>query len=209
MRINQAQKAYTEIRKQLIARNIEPGERLPEKEWSLQLNVNRADIRQAFARLVGEGLLVAGDKGGVFVREFTEEQVIEYTEVRLILETAAAKLAIERATSEEVEMLEEICDHMDLMAENGYALGARDVDLRFHEVLVKMSHNKEFIKLYRLANLPLSINKSKIPQKEKEFLKRDAVEHRAIFDALRNKDVSKMVKLLSAGLERLVSDINN
>jgi DNA-binding GntR family transcriptional regulator len=201
MRVNQAQKAYTEIHKQLIARNIEPQQRLREKEWALELSVNRADIRQAFARLVGEGLLITGDKGGAFAREFTEEQMTEYNELRLILETAAAKLAVERATDEELALLEDICSHMELIAKNGYLQGVNEADFRFHEVLVKMMHNKEFAQLYESANLPISMAK-KTTVIDAETLESNASDHRAIFDALRDKDTNKLVQLLRAGLEK-------
>ena len=195
---NQAQAAYEKIREKLIARTLEPGQRLIERIWAENLNVNRADVRQAFSRLLGEGLLNAGPKGGFFVREFTPAEMSELNEIRLVLESAAAKLAINRATKGDIARLAKICEHMSLMVENGYKMGVGEADLKFHETLVKSAHNSKLEFIYKIANLPLSMHIP--PNVSKEKLVSDVAEHIAIVEALKKKNFPEMLKRLSMGL---------
>ena len=197
---NQAQLAYEKIREKLVSRILEPGIRLTERVWAESLNVNRADVRQALSRLLGEGLLKKGSKGGFFIREFTSADMEEYNEIRLVLESAAAKFAISRATQEDILNLMQICEHMKLMAENGYTMGVGEADLKFHETLIKAAHNKKLELIYKSANLPLSVSVF-IPREisKQEFIQ-DAYDHIAIVEALKNKKLSVMIELLSRGI---------
>jgi DNA-binding GntR family transcriptional regulator len=195
---NQAQVAYEKIREKLISRTLEPGQRLIERIWAENLNVNRADIRQAFSRLLGEGLLSAGSKGGFFVREFTPAEMSELNEIRLILESAAAKLAINRASKGDIVQLVKICEHMRLMVENGYIMGVGEADLKFHETLIRFAHNSKLEFIYKIANLPLSKNVPANVTKEK--LISDVADHVAIVEALKEKNLPEMLRLLSKGL---------
>jgi DNA-binding GntR family transcriptional regulator len=197
---NQAQLAYEKIREKLVSRILEPGIRLTERVWAESLNVNRADVRQALSRLLGEGLLKSGSKGGFFVREFTSADMEEYNEIRLVLESAAAKFAISRATQEDILNLMQICEHMKLMAENGYTMGVGEADLKFHETLIKAAHNKKLELIYKSANLPLSASMFIPKEISKQALIQDAHDHAVIVDALKNKKLSVMVELLSRGI---------
>ncbi|MFI4910074.1 MAG: GntR family transcriptional regulator [Sedimentisphaeraceae bacterium JB056] len=191
---NQAQKAYIEIRKHLMARSLKPGERLTEKNWSEKLGVNRADVKQAFSRLLGEGLLMTGAKGGFFVKEFTNQELEELLEIRSILETAAAKRALTHATKEEIDELEKISNLMLEMARNNYYMGFKEADLHFHETLVKSSHNKKLEQIYMMANLPIS-GGTEIRDKSEHLLETDALKHIDMVKALRNRDETKLISL--------------
>jgi DNA-binding GntR family transcriptional regulator len=206
--INKAQLAYEKLREKLISRTLEPGQRLVETMWAQNLKVNRADVRQAFSRLLGEGLLRRGAKGGFFVREFMPAEMEQLTEVRLVLEIAAAKLAIDRATKQDIADLTKICDSMLHMAEHGYAMGVFEADLRFHEVLVRAAHNEKLEHIYRSSNLPLSMGVQRL-NADKESLLKDAEDHNSIVKALEKKDVVSMVKLLSQGLPEAAKEIDN
>ncbi len=195
---NQAQVAYEKIREKLISRSLEPGIRLVERVWAEDLNVNRADVRQALSRLLGEGLLRSGAKGGFFVREFTLADMQEFNEIRVVLESAAAKFAIQRATEHDIEHLKKICGHMRMMAENGYTMGVGEADLKFHEALVKASHNKKLEYIYKVANLPLSMFIPKVVNRQR--LIEDADVHAVIVEAIQRKNLITAVELLSRGI---------
>lgn len=98
----QADRAYTFIREKLLSGNFDPGQRLAEQALCKSAGVNRGDVRQAFSRLLAEGLVVRGKKGGIFVREYTVRDMEETYEVRQILETAAVRLAASRAVEEDL-----------------------------------------------------------------------------------------------------------
>lgn len=199
---NQANISYDKIREQLLSNELEPGQRLKETLWAEKLGVNRADVRQALARLHGEGLLSTGKKGGFFVRNYNQQEVNEIYELRAILEMAAAEFAINRATSKDIKELTEICELMQLLAEKNFFLGFNEADLRFHQTLIKAAHNKRLEKIYISANLPLT-NINLKQTTNQDSLKKDASEHFQILQALIQKDLKTMKNLLTKGLVRL------
>ncbi len=207
----QYEKAYEGLRKRLISQSIKPGERLTEQVLADELKVNRGDIRQAFSRLLAEGLVVRGERGGVFAREYTAEYLKEMAETRMALETAAAALAVERVNEDDLASMREILDHMEIMAENGYEMGFNETDLRFHEQLVKSAHNERFYHIYRLANVPLTflvLEKAPFKGREeeegekgkREKMKEDALAHREILNALKRRDKETLIGLLVRGM---------
>lgn len=197
----QADKAYAFIREQLLSGNFEPGRRLAEQTLCKSAGVNRGDIRQAFSRLQAEGLVIRGKKGGVFVREYTARDMEETYEVRQILETAAARLAIDRAEEADLQALEKTARHMLLMAENGYSLGVCEGDLRFHNLLVKAAHNDKLHELYVHANIPLSGINYIWQEKERgqEGFITTSRDHIRIAEFLRQKKIEPILELLSEG----------
>lgn len=201
---NQANISYAKIHKKLLANELKPGERLKESHWAEKLGVNRADVRQALSRLLGEGLLVSGKKGGYFVRDYTDEEINEIYESRAILEIAAARLAIERATQEDIQQLKEICDQMQLLAENNYIIGIQESDLRFHTLLIKATHNKKLEQVYFSAHLPLTFPRTVISNTKESMLK-DADEHYQILKALIDKDLEKMTFFLTKSLQKILN----
>jgi DNA-binding GntR family transcriptional regulator len=200
---NQANISYDIIREKLLANEFKPGQRLKESFWAEELGVNRADVRQALARMLGEGLLVSGSKGGYFVRDYTEAEINEIYESRATLEIAAAKLAIERATEQDIQNLREICDQMQLLAENEYVLGIYEADLRFHSAMIRATHNKKLEKIYYSAHLPLTVTRNTTVNFKQNMLK-DAAEHAAILDALIRKDIKAMTFLLTKSLTKIL-----
>jgi DNA-binding GntR family transcriptional regulator len=157
-RKSQAEHAYEELKNILASRSLKAGTRMTEQTWVTRLGVNRGDVRQAFAQLYAEGLLEKGERGGYFVRRFSTEYLSEMEELRLILEAAAVRLAVQRATSEDIETLRSIAQHMRIMAENSYELGFGEADVRFHLSLVGAAHNSRLLHTYRQANILLSLN---------------------------------------------------
>jgi len=198
----QADVAYRQIRDRLMAGSILPGTRLVESTWADQLNVNRGDIRQALSRLLAEGTVIRGEKGGFFARDYNPQEVEEIIEVRLILETAAARLAAARATAEELRQLDEICDHMQLMAENAYEMGFTEADVRFHQLLVQAAHNRELAHTYMHANIPIAATSSHNSQDLREKLLDNARDHRSIVHSLREHEPEKAVQLLINGFHK-------
>jgi DNA-binding GntR family transcriptional regulator len=197
---NQAQKAYLEIRKQLIARVFEPGKRLTEKEWAEKLGFNRFDIREALSRLLGEGLLVTGSKGGFFVRQFTPDEMNEFNYIRIVLESAAAEEAIEKVTSKDIKELIKVVKLMEILATKNFGMGVFEADLDFHQTFIKSAHNKKLEEIYQYANLPLSTSFGFPKKLSKEELLSTASLHRSILDALVKKDLPKLLKLIRVGL---------
>src|SRR5437867_12969358 len=105
----------------IASSRLKPGDTLPpERELGKQFGVSRTVIREAVRALKGKGMLEVRSGSGVRIvavdestvresmRHFVHGSMVDYSkvdEVRRVLEVAAAGLAAERATAEDVEQI--------------------------------------------------------------------------------------------------------
>ena len=61
-----ASKAFLEIRKKILSNQLPPNTRLKEDEWAKKVGVSRMAVREALTRLLGEDLVILGERGGYF-----------------------------------------------------------------------------------------------------------------------------------------------
>jgi DNA-binding GntR family transcriptional regulator len=195
-------KAYKEIRKKILSQQIAPNTRLKEDEWAVKIEVSRMAIREALNRLLGEGLVIAGEKGGCFVKPITRDDIKQIRELREILEIGALRLAIINISTAQLKQLEQICDDFSLMIRQGYYSGACEADLKFHETLIKCSQNEKLLHIYRTSHIPLfhdRLGKALIASNDYELTDK---EHRQILEALRTKDLPLAEETLLAHFQR-------
>ncbi len=84
--------AYAALRDDILYWNTPPGTVFAEVEQAARLGLSRTPIREAFARLTAEGLLVALPGRGLVVSDLSRETIIELFELRVVLESEAARL---------------------------------------------------------------------------------------------------------------------
>ncbi|GIL24275.1 MAG: GntR family transcriptional regulator [Bacteroidota bacterium] len=200
---SQAAKAYNEIRKKILVNQLKPGLRLKEDIWSKNVGVSRVAIREALTRLLGESLVMQGEKGGFYVRGLTKDEVQEIRELREVLELGAIRLSLKKLTTENIKSLEKICDDFTSMIERGYFNGACEADMKFHEMLIKLSGNKKLFNAYFASHIPLFHQKLTETQETLNDYELTDKEHRAIVAALKAKNYRKaedaLIKHISRG----------
>ncbi|SDS13231.1 GntR family transcriptional regulator [Bradyrhizobium canariense] len=88
------------LRRALIERDFEPGERLNELHLSRRYATSRTPIRAALHMLAGEGLLDYAVNRGFRVRPFALSDIVDAYDMRALAEGMAARLAAERGLSQ-------------------------------------------------------------------------------------------------------------
>lgn len=184
-------RAYTELRKKILSNQLTSGTRLKEDEWSKKLDVNRMAIREALTRLLGEQLIVQGEKGGFFVKTLTLEDSHKIRELREILEIGALRLLIQKVTAEQVAELDRICDDFSSMVERGYFGGACEADVKFHETLIECAGNERLVDLYQASNIPLFHQKLGKTQTHMDDYELTDQEHREIVAGIKDRDIKR------------------
>lgn len=131
----------------------------PEPLLCEELGVSRTVVREAVKSLIAKGLLVTGPKLGtrVLAQEqwnwfdpnvvawqsqagLSREFLRDLQELRRIVEPAAARLAAERATDQDIAELETAYAGMKLSIDEGGDYVSSD--LRFHQGLLRASRNR-------------------------------------------------------------------
>src|ERR1700754_2659197 len=103
---------YGELRRRLMAGAFLPGERLLEEHIAKELDVSRTPVRQAIERLEADGLVKRDGRRGTVVLGWLDRDINEAFELRLLLEPYAARAAAMRATPAQIDLLEELNQHM-------------------------------------------------------------------------------------------------
>jgi DNA-binding GntR family transcriptional regulator len=198
----QAELAYKELSHRILTQEIAPNERIKEQFWAQQLKVNRAAIRESLTRLLGEGVLRQGERGGYFVAEMTKDEIHEIRELREILETAALALACDRATPRQIKEIEETCDDFANFVKKNYLTAAHEADLRFHQLLISSSKNSRLAQLYHRSHIPLFQRRAAQTDVHLEDFIQTEKEHRKILEALKRKDKKAGVQYLKEHFNR-------
>jgi len=175
-----------------------PGTRLPsERELSEHYGVSRPTIREAIIALEINGRVEVKTGSGVYVlarisaKEIEQNiSAFELTETRVLIEGEAAALAASMITEEQIAALGDALEAMK--AENAEGnLTSSAADRRFHSIIASATHNRALIST--IAHLwDMQENLSDIHIAHKSVCKTDArrrmAEHKAIYDALSNRD---------------------
>ncbi len=95
-----AEKAYQEIKNKIIRTELNPGSVINEGQLMEELGYGRTPIREALKQLQTEDLVTVKPRRGIFVSELAITDLTQIFEVRIELESLAAKLATQRIIPE-------------------------------------------------------------------------------------------------------------
>src|SRR5699024_10255537 len=88
-------RAYARLREEIIDGALEPGTVLGEVEQSARLGISRTPLREALARLVADGLAETSRGRGLLVTAVSLAEAPRLFDLRIALETLAARRAAE------------------------------------------------------------------------------------------------------------------
>jgi GntR family transcriptional repressor for pyruvate dehydrogenase complex len=188
------------------------GDRLPpERELAENFGVSRTVIRESIRSLVAKGLLEVRPGSGAVVSIPDPSLVAESMsmimrlraegdlfsqifEVRSLLEVEIAGLAAQRATAEDIRVLE---DNYQRMAKDCGLHETAECDVEFHPAIAKATHNGLFpIILDSVIDVLLEVRHMalSVPGAKEEALNF----HREIIDYIKDKDIEGARKVMSA-----------
>ena len=102
---SQSQDAYLRIREKIVSLDLTPGSVVQEAQLRKELAIGRTPIREALQRLADEKLVRSVPHRGTFVTDVNISDLAWITEVRVVLEAHAARLAAERTTAADREAM--------------------------------------------------------------------------------------------------------
>lgn len=97
--------AYEKIKRAILLKKLLPGQRLSEEWLGNNLNMSRTPVRAALKRLQDERLVEMIPNRGAFVYQPDMEEIQDVFDVRILLESHAAKLAASKVKKEDIETL--------------------------------------------------------------------------------------------------------
>lgn len=135
------ERVLAELRQEIIAGRLGPGDRLVERELADRFGVSRVPVREAIRALVAEGFVTFETPRRTVVRPLTRTDVTELFELREALEVYAAGRAAERATKEGLAELKSLLGRAAKATRTADAETITDVNTRFHDRILAMAGN--------------------------------------------------------------------
>jgi DNA-binding GntR family transcriptional regulator len=105
---SQSEEAYLRIRERIVSLDMRPGSVVNEGRLREELKIGRTPIREALQRLARENLVRSVPHRGTFVTDVNITDLARITEVRVVLEAHAARLAADRLSASDREAFDEL-----------------------------------------------------------------------------------------------------
>ncbi len=179
--------AYEIIKQRIITGLFRPGEALSEAAVSSALSLGRTPVRQAFDRLMRDGLVEVLPRKGIMVCPITRDDVRDMVAVRLLNEGFCARLAAERAEPSVIDTLNDAVTRGRLAAQAGDADTLMALDRRFHGAISAAAGNLVLGDILRNLH-DRSQRVWFLSLREHEHHHRVVEEHAAIVDTIAARD---------------------
>jgi GntR family transcriptional repressor for pyruvate dehydrogenase complex len=194
--------AIEKIKQMIISGRVRPGEKLPrEADLAAELGLSRNSLREAVKALSLINVLDVRQGDGTYATSLApslllealsfivdfhrDDTVLEFLEVRRILEPGATALAALRMSDEDKAKLGDILDSVavDCPVEDFVA-----ADLEFHKKIAIGSGNSVLASLVDNMSMPTARARVWRGMTEPGAHERTLAEHRAIYQAIVNRD---------------------
>lgn len=154
---SQSEVAYQRILERIVSLDMAPGSVVNEGRLRDELGIGRTPIREALQRLARENLVRSIPHRGTFVTDVNITDLARITEVRVVIEAHAARLAAEKLGGADREAIEELLEILS----RGQITDQRDLmqlDRRIHRAIYRAARNP-FLEatLERYFNLSLRL----------------------------------------------------
>ena len=177
------------IRKRIINRELQPGQKIVEQELAKEFQTSRAPIREALRELENEGLVEYVRNAGCSVKEITFEESFEIYLMRANYEIMAVRLLGGKIPEETLQEMEEILERMkDLDVDEYDQLFS--YDNKFHSCLIRMTGMKSL----NYGNIVTGYN---LASDKKAVITRQYPIHKELLEACKSRKKEEICRVLS------------
>ena len=218
---------------QVISHDYAIGDKLPpERILAQQMAISRNTLREAIAALQLMGLIEVRHSQGNFIIALPEKSQVEgqqlqdilepdddlmnVTDVRMALEPGIVWLAVERMSESELMELEKRLNALERSLACSDANEYARADAEFHLYIARGSHNERLVEMLEAL---LVSRRSPLWHAMKQGLDKEvisrlrATEHRAIYEAIANREqlqASEAMRVhLENSMERFLIDVES
>ena len=143
-------KAYAALKNAIVAMDIYRNRddiRLDERKLAQDFGISRTPVREAMAQLESEGFVRSVPRRGIYVVRKTKTEVIEMINAWAALESMAARLVTQNATSEQIAALRKMFTTFEGDQVRAHLDEYSEVNIEFHQTIIKLSGNRVLIEM--------------------------------------------------------------
>jgi GntR family uxuAB operon transcriptional repressor len=199
------------LRREIAGGDLRLNDRLsPERRLAERFGVARNTVREALGRLAEEGLIEIRPGSGAYVTNANgvaadamgQANPLELIDARFALEPHICRLCVLHGRRTDFDALEALCQEMEGCCDDPVAFA--DADTAFHRVLAEATGNRLLIWILRRINTVRSEDEwTRMRQLtlDHAMIATYNDQHRAILDALRDREPEQAAARMKAHLE--------
>ncbi|MEW6666942.1 MAG: GntR family transcriptional regulator [Thermodesulfobacteriota bacterium] len=144
---DQTSHVHQQIRQRILDGVFRPSESLTEVSLAAELGVSRNTVRKALLKLESENLVLIEENKRARVRWFSIEEIMQYLEVREMLEGFVTRQSVPFLGKVELEEMRDILADMKRSLEAHELLQYSQHNWRFHDVIYRVCPNRPAVEI--------------------------------------------------------------
>jgi len=187
------------VREMILSSELEPGEKVPEKDLCARFGVSRTPMREALKVLAVDGLVTLTPNRGAFVSTLTVDDLNDVFPVMGALESLSGELAATLMTDAEIAGVRAIHAKMVKNYEKRDLSAYFKLNQDIHEAILEGSRNQTLIGMYR--SLASRVRRARYLANMSDSRWQQAVdEHEIIIERLEARDAKGLADILKQHL---------
>ena len=140
------------IRRGIILRELVLGQPLTEAGLAKKLGISKTPVREGLSLLRSEGLVVAEPHRGYRVFSMTQEELVDFCELRFALESQALRYAVQRQPLKLAKQLQQILTEMEANFSPENREKYFELDTNFHKSFFRCAESRFLLQHYENIN---------------------------------------------------------
>jgi DNA-binding GntR family transcriptional regulator len=197
---------YIQIQQKILYGDYAPASALIETELAEEYGVSRNTIKKVLLMLESKSLVTIEPNKSARVRSYTLNEVLDYMQIREVLEGLIVQLAVPHITEEQIASLQEALSKMKEYLDNKELLKYSECNYQFHQIIYDACPNHTLIEI--VVGLKNQISKFGaktilIPGRDEQSYR----EHTAIFDSIVRHDCESASILVQRHIHNVAQTI--
>ena len=201
------QQAYEQIKEQIISLELAPGAQLSAQTLAESLDMGLTPVEEALKLLAHDELVVITPRHGIYVADVSVADLEQLSEMRVPLEALCAHLAAQRATPDDIAVLEALRQEQASVSPDD-SRRLFQIDHKFHQAIARAAHNKYLSRsLDHYFGLSQRLWYLALP--ELGFLPTAVADHLALVDAIKAGDADKSERIMRTHVQSFYDKVRD
>lgn len=199
--------AYNIIIKKIINAEYEPGQKISEKKIEEDINIGRTPVREALLQIRQENLINVIPQSGTYISKIDMKELLDARFVRASVEQRIMRNATTiQLTNEQIDNFEQILSkqYMIMKEDNFDKFLANDNE--FHRYFYVVTDHLQIWNWLKRINV--QFDRFRFLRLKVEGLSWNSLinEHKAIFKAVRERDINEVERLTANHMHRMLTE---
>lgn len=198
--------AYDKIKEAILTFQFLPNQALIEGELAEQLRISKTPVRDALMRLEKEELVTRVPFKGTYVSDVNNQDMADIYVIRSVLEGLAIRMAVATLSEEDLSRMEKLIENHEKALKQKEVAVVATINSEFHSIIIHKCPNARLrkyldqlddqLKRYRLLSIAQGVR-----------LEKSIPEHKAILNALKERDALKAEEAMKDHLISAMKDL--